>query len=287
VQFLRFINSRGEEISFDSTAPFVFWRITGLNVPTANPIFTQAVGQHGYTLHDLLMEGREIRVTAHVHGPQGVREMYQKRRELNRVCNPLYGVGTLTYQNDAGTYQIEAFCRSIPYETKLENVQTFSIIFDCPKTFFTTPAQERVLLAYIDGGLEFPLVTPGFLGTMGYEARPFNDGDIDTPLEIIIGGGAVFPTVTNETTGKFVCVERHLQEHEKLYINTDDENTEVSLLTVDEHSNPVKINAYSYLTDDSDLFRLAQGENVLSFNSADNNTRIKIELLFRKRFVGV
>ena len=287
MQLLKFINARGEEIVFDSGAPYVFWRIKGLESPPVNPVYTQAMEQHGYTLHELLMESRTITVTGHIHGPEGVREMYKLRRALNRICNPLNGVGTLVYQNDAGVYHIDAFCRGTPYETKIQNVQTLSLVFECPQVFFTTERANEAALAYVEGGLCFPLITPGFFGTIGYQVTIDNDGDYQTPMEIFIGGGAINPKVINETTGAFVQVEKHIQAHEQLYINTDTEHNEVSLLTVDEHSQPVKVNAYSYLSDDSDLFMLPQGENLLSFRTDDNNTHIRIRLLFRKRFVGV
>jgi len=287
LQLLRFINAHGAEISFDSRAPYVFWRITGLEAPPVNPIYTQSMGQHGYTLNALLMEARTIKATAHIHGSNGVREMYQMRRELNRVCNPLNGVGTLIYQNDAGVYHIDAFCRGNPYENKIQNVQTLNVIFECPQVFLMAPRPDEVALAYVDGGLEFPIETPGFFGTLGYQAILDNDGDIELPLKIYIGGGAINPKVLNETTGQFIQVEKHIQDHEQLFINTDPEAIEVSLLTVDEQSRPIKVNAYSYLSDDSDFIMLPQGENILSFHTDDNNTHIRVRLSLWKRFTGV
>jgi len=287
MQLLRFISSRGESITFENSAPFVFWRVKGLEAPPVTPVYTQSMEQHGYSLDSILMESRTITITGHIHGQSGIREMYQLRRDLNRVCNPMNGIGTLVYQNDAGVYRINAFCRSNPYEGKERNIQTLSVSFECPQPFFTTERAEELALAYVRGGLKFPLRTPGFFGTLGYRVTADNDGDIETPLEIFIGGGAINPKVINETTGRFVQVKKHIQTHEQLYINTDPEHIEVSLMTVDEHSQHVKINAYSYLSDDSDLLRLPQGVNMLRFNTDDNNTHIRIRLLFRKRFVGV
>ena len=288
MQRLRFINARGAEISFDNHAPFVFWKIQGIEMPPTFSISTQASGQHGYTPHELLLEQRTVRLSAHIHGTDGVRRMYELRKSLNEVCNPLLGIGTLVYENDNGIWQIGAFCRGNPYAGKTHGVQTLDLTFECPLPFWLSRELSEAKLAYVDGGLEFPIITPNNFGTLGYQVHIDNDGDAPAPLEFFIDGGALNPIIINETTGEFIRLSRHVRLRDTLYINTDPEALEVSLITIDPETNlPQRDNAYGYISVDSTLFRLVPGINMLKFTSDDENKQVRIRILFRKRYVGV
>lgn len=92
----------------------------------------------------------------------------------------------------------------------------------------------------------------------------------------------------NQTTGEFIKLAKQLKNGDRLYINTDPEKLEVSLITTDPVTNQkVKSNAYGYLTHDSTLIRLVQGQNKLTFQSDDENKKVKITVAFHKRYVGV
>ncbi len=290
MQQLKFINSRGAEVDFDLGAPYIFWKVEGLEFPGVETVASQAAGQNGYTLHEILLEPRTVRIFGHVHGRgnDGVKAMYEARKKLNAVCNPLFGVGKLVYQNDFGTWWIPAFCGSEAYTVKIKEISTIVMNFECPSPFWLSDEATEIALAYVEGGLEFPLKTPGFFGSLGYRAVIDNDGDADIPLEITLGGGSVNPTITNKTTGEYICVERELLKDDKLYINTDPEKLEVSLIRVDPETNQeVKTNAYGHLSVGSSLLRIPAGVNDLIFHTDDENKRVKIRIRYYKRYVGV
>lgn len=288
MQRLKFVNSRGYEIVFDNFPPFIFWKIDGLSIPPLETIFTQASTQNGYTLHDILLNARVVHATCHVHGVDGKKMMFEKRRELNYVCNPGLDLGTLIYTNDYGAWQIPAFCRENPYAGKIQSVQTLDISFECPQPFLMSADPIQFYLAYIEGGLEFPLETPTEFGLFGYRVDINNNGDANTPIEMYIDGGSLNPIIKNETTGEFIKLAKQLNFYDRLYINTDPENLTVSLITIDPETNQeVTTNAYGYLTDDSVLFKLIPGENAITFHSDDDNEKVRIRGIFYKLFVGV
>jgi len=145
LQRLRFINSRDTEILFDMQTPYIFWKIDGLSLPSVTPIQTQAAGQDGYTLQELRLESRSISVVGHVVGKDNsVRGLYELRKKINSVCNPLYGLGRLVYENDFGAWQISAFCSGIPYADKVRHVQTFNIDFECPSPYWLAASNSVV-----------------------------------------------------------------------------------------------------------------------------------------------
>jgi len=168
-------------------------------------------------------------------------------------------------------------------------VQTLSISLECPSPFWLDPEPTPVLLAFVGGGLEFPLVTPTEFGFLGYRAIADNTGDSPVPIEMYISGGAVNPRVTNKTTGEFIHVQRPMETHEELFINTDPEHMEVTLLSVDPVSGAAtRGNAYGYLSQDSTIMMmLVPGMNELTFSSDDENRTIRIRIFYRRRFTGV
>jgi hypothetical protein len=290
LQRLKFINALGHEVLFDNVPPFIFWKISGLGIPSVDVVFTQSGGQNGYTEHDLLLNERTVSLSCHIHGPDGARQMYERRRELNRVCNPCLGLGTLIYTNDFGEWQTAAFCTGDPYGDKWQKSkgQTLDIYFECPSPFWLSAAPYQAGLVYISGGIEFPLITPSEGGNLGYLVNIDNDGDADTPLEIYIDGGSVNPIIKNETTGEFLQISQQMQTTDKLYINTDPDHLAVSLITTDAATGTeTTTKAYGYLTDDSALFKLVPGMNVLTFHSDDDNKEIQIRIIYYKRYVGV
>lgn len=116
-----------------------------------------------------------------------------------------------------------------------------------------------------------------------------NDSDCDLPVEMYIDGGSLNPTITNETTGEFIKIEKPLQTYEKLYINTNPEQIEVSIIRKDAETNQeIKENAYGYLTYDSTLFKLKIGLNELTFKSDDEeNKKVRVKIYYKKCYLGV
>lgn len=291
MQKLTFINARGAEITFDFDAPYIFWKISGIELPPVEPVYTQAAAQDGYTLHSILLESRTIKLSGHIHGKNAAnnkQRMYEARKKLNSICNPLLGAGTLIYENDAGKWRIPAFCNGNPYGNKLLNIQTLDVSFECPSPFWLSYEEGGVGLAYISGGLSFPLRFPTRFSMLGYRALIDNDGDTDMPLEFFIGGGSKNPIIRNKTTGEYILVDKQMSEFDRLYINTEPEKLEVSLYTLNPETNAEdKENAYGYLSFDSTPFMLPVGVNDIVFTSDDENKKVKIRIVYRKRYAGV
>jgi hypothetical protein len=192
------------------------------------------------------------------------------------------------YENDAGKWKIPAYCQGVQYQDRISSVQTIELTFECPSPFWLSYERQSILLAYVEGGINFPLKTPNNFGLLGYQVLADNQSDALTPLELYIEGGAINPVITNKTTGKFIKVEKYIQTHEMIYINTSEESTSVILHSVDPvTSEPTTENAYGYLSFDSDLFGLVPGVNDIRFESDDDNKSVRIRGYYNYRFGGV
>ena len=234
----------------------------------------------------MLFDERVVQVTGHVFGATGDEAMYRLRKRVNSVCSPTLGLGTLIYENDAGRYYIGAFCNANPYADKYPLAQTLDIVFECPDPYWLSYDQYSTRLAYLEGTLTWPLITPGNLGMNQYQATIVNDGDAPAPIEMYIDGGAINPTVTNETTGEFITVSHYIDAFSRLYINSDPEELEVSLITTDLETNAeIRTNAYGYIS--GGPFKLAVGENKLTFKSDDDSLTVRIYIFYNKLYAGV
>ncbi len=283
MQRLRFINAVGAELLFDNFAPYVLWKVDGLGLPDITRIATQAAGQQGETLHAALLEPRILTLTAHVHGVGGLSQLYELRRQLNAVCNPLLGLGELVYENDYGKWRIRALVYSEDYAPRIRSIQTLTVKFRCPSPFWRKDEQDTVSMAYVDGGFRFPFQTPCSFGMLGYAAVVFIESDTDTPFHVWIDGGAVNPRLTLDNTGEYIEIQRFIPSNKRLYINTDTEFLEVSIVD----AKGKKENAYGYLSPGSTLFKLKPGRNRFTFASEDENKRVKIRIGYEQIFVGV
>jgi hypothetical protein len=288
VERLEFTNARGQTAALESTAPHLLWKFDGHGAPGVTTLKTQSVGQDGYTFHENRLEAREVTAQCFVFGSAGLEAFFGLRKQLAAVLNPLLGLGTLTYVNNAGAWKTAAFVPDQSWGERVGRSQPVKISFECALPFWLSVEEHIASLAYVNGGLKFPLITPSRFGLLGYQAIIDNDSDAATPIELLMDGGALNPKIVNTTTGEFIHITRLVQTGEKLYINTDPEKLEVSLIYIDAYTNePVKTNAYGYLSLDSSLFRLIPGENRVTFRSDDETKAVKLRLTFNKRYVGV
>jgi len=214
--------------------------------------------------------------------------MYELRRNLNRILSPMLGPGRLIYENSFGAFSLPAFCMRNNYQGHIMDVTTLDISFECPQPFWEAAVPSRVGLAYVEGGLQFPMETPSLFGVLGYRDTVVNDGDAQSPVAITMDGGAINPVLRNVTTGEFIKLARHVNLHDKLYINTDPEHLSVSLLTLNPATNEYESeNAFGFLTQDSTLWQLQPGVNIIKFSSDNENQMVGIRIEFSRRFAGV
>jgi hypothetical protein len=156
-------------------------------------------------------------------------------------------------------------------------------MFECPNPFWRHETNLETRLAYSNGTMTWPLETPSYLGLNTYRVEIDNDGDAESPLEIYLDGGADQPKITNQPTGEYILVERFISADNRLYINTAPGAQEVSVIAPD----GAKTDAYSYLSDDSELFRLAVGRNVLTYITADLSHNARLFFYYNKFYAGV
>src|SRR5699024_4879170 len=129
----------------------------------------------------------------------------------------------------------------------------------------------------------FPFSLPFTLKQRG-ETRQniYNQGDVETPVEIIFRGPALNPKVINHTTGEFIKVDRELTSDDVLYITTHFGNKKVEM-----ESNGVRENVFHYIDLDSTFFSLVVGDNMIEYTTEDELISQGVEIRYYNRYLGV
>jgi hypothetical protein len=108
-----------------------------------------------------------------------------------------------------------------------------------------------------------------------------NTGDVPAPVRIQFLGGSTNPTITNETTGEFITVNKVIASNEILEITTGYGDKRVELIADD----GTRTNAFNYIDLDSTFFSLALGENILSYN-ADSGACSTRSIYYSNKYLG-
>lgn len=293
MQTVKYINPNGQEVTFDLTPPFLFEKITGTGALDAQAVTSEAVGQDGKTFHGSYVDDREVTVHVHIKGKDR-RDMYEQRRRLTALLstglNAGGKLGRLEYQNDLGHWWIPAYVRKGPatFDRVANYQKSVPITFNCPDPYWRALQPVGDIMAYLDGGLEFPLEIDSELrvqfGSQGYQAVIRNEGDSAASLVITIYGPAAQPAVSKTATGETLRVNRELATGDRLTINTAHGNDRQVMIT---RTNGTMESAFGYIDLESVFFQLDPGENALEYRSGDDGRTARVEVLSYPRFGGV
>lgn len=286
--------NNGHHVLFES-----FVRDTGFLLQDFDPGVAPAsfktakgYGQDGVTKYSAPLDIRNPRFTASIIG-NGLAEIEILKQELDFVMNPKDTLTLKVNYKTHGTHPESKIIHGSPdqsvdystnYKTSNDFLQEFKGGLDCFNPFYTDPADSRIALTSWEGGLTFPF-TPPF--TLAHRGAPtisvFNDGHVKTPVLIIFTGPAVYPKVTNQTTGEFVAVQKELLEDETLYINTAYGEKSIEI-----EKNGVRRNGYNYIDQNSFLsFNLAVGDNILEYSNGRTDLTNAVEVRYRRRYLGI
>ncbi|MEI5909450.1 phage tail family protein [Bacillus spongiae] len=286
---LTFINSKGDTIIFEEKEPFLLQSIDGVEATDVTNQSQRVPFQDGEIPLDTLIEPRIISLTVMLLANSSA-ELKDYRRKLISVLNPKLGEGRLLYENNGDVKEISAKIEqmlSFPSgkDNKGTNFQTTIFSFRCSNPYWTDETDTKASLAAYRESLTLPFTLPAVLGVEGESAVIFNDGDVDTPLEIELHGPSINPVIENKTTGKLIKVNRELEKGDILYINTDkgkDKKVEI------QKADGTIENAFHWLDIfESSLFELVPGENYLSYYADVGTEDAVVNIKYRNRYVGM
>lgn len=281
---LTITNTAGLSVTLGNTAPYYIETIDGLSEVPVLFETQKAPKQHGATYLGSTLEEREITIEGTIITRQNPSELQAKKRLLQRVVNPVSQQPVLLrYQDGAFMREIPAVAETLPIFPSDEGnksfyYQKFLLVLICHQPFWQDVYTESREMSYLMGGLQFGLKLPASFAKRGFQRAAFNTGDVSAPVEIEFKGAAVNPTVTNETTGQVIKVNRSLGPDDTLTIGTAFGSKYVRINGE---------NAFHYLDLSSEFWQLAPGDNILSYASNNDSINTRVTVTWRNRYVGI
>ena len=276
-------NINGESITLGNQAPYFLEIFDGVGNVQVTIESQKAPKQDGSTYIDNTLENRAISIEGMIITRKNPNEVLNYRRKMQIVLNPKLGEVTITYYYGDQVKEIKAIVESTPIFPSGKGdkglyYQKYLIQLLCHQPFWLDTYYESREMSYLMGGLNFRLFLPTSFSNRGFKRKAINGGDVSTPVEIEFKGPATNPTVTNESTGEFIKVNRELGEDDILTVSTAFGEKYVRINGE---------NAFHYIDLDGVFWQLDPGENILSYQSNNDSIKTRVIVKWKNRYIGL
>lgn len=275
-------NELGESIEFSSKPPYKLLQDpNGLGGLDVNINTEKTPFQHGSSYLNSNTDSRYIEFDILI---QDENNIPFRRREISKIINPCLDLGTLKYiTKDENIKEIKCkvskapkFLNSKDHPANRFQVCQFTLF--CPQPFWEDNTYTKHEMCAFLNKFKFPMKFPNSMGGEGKKIKIINDGDTETPVKIKFIGASVNPTIKNLTTGELIKIKKELKQGDILTIDTDEENKKVEING---------INAFNYLSFDTELWNLKIGENEITYETDSGAKDAKVLIEYKNRYVGI
>lgn len=276
---IQLTNQQGESIILGNQAPYFLQSLDGAGEVAVVLESQKAPEQDGSTYLDNTLENRFLTMEGMIVTKDRPEAVLQARRKLQRVLNPKLGEVKVTYEGKEITGMAET-TPVFPDDRGNKGLyyQKFLLHLVCHQPFWLDPVHQGRELSYLMGGIRFKLTLPTSFSHRGFRRKAINEGDVATPVTVEFLGPAINPTVTNETTGEYIRVNRELGETDVLDICTAFGKKHVLINGA---------NAFHYIDLNSTFWQLVPGENLLSYASNNDSIKTKVTVRWYSRYIGL
>ena len=274
-----YVNAAGKSITIDyDSNSYILQSHTGLI-----PYTVQGYRQDGASKNGLQM-GTRIMTISFLLRADTMQQLYERRRYLGAVFNPILGDGVLTYTNDYLSASITAQVTVQPATTEQYGLlQLYTVELTAYDPYFYDPAERALKMEDFVGGLRFPIrfaPTISF-ATRGSEAAITIVGDVPSPVKVEFSGDSVKPKITNKTTGEHIEINTTIATGDRLIVTTAYANKTATIY----HADGSAAGATHLITPASTFFALKCGVNHLAFAAQSGSPEAYVR--YRNRYVGV
>lgn len=258
----------------DNGKKFVFGRngsnYFGMNIGEGASVelgTSQGFSQVGQTVQTQSVGGRTIDVTGEFYG-----NITQHKDALRNVCAP-FTTGRLVFQK---TWFMRVCVKTAPSFSAVKNNGLFKMQFFAPFPFYSLLSESTSYVGAVLPQFRFP-VNYGAIHRFGTRQKAHyvnvvNTGDVKIPFKIHLSctGTSTNPVITNLKTYAFLKLNGSLEAGDSIEIYRDDNNAVRAELI----SDGVVSDIISWIDEDSDLFELEVGDNLLSANDDEGGASL-------------
>lgn len=282
-QVIQYTNAIGDSLVISVEKPFLLKSIEGLSGSTMNNISYKSVYQDGEFYKSSNLKIREIIIKFTILAADS-KDLMEQRNKITNIFNPKLGEGKLLYSY--GDIEREIICISdgspfMPIEGQKKDC-TGEIVLLGYNPYLTDRFKQSPIISTWIGGWKFKFKLPFRFKQRGETKKNiYNEGHVETPVEIIFKGPAVNPKIMCRSC-EFIKVDRELTADDILYITTEFGNKKVEI-----ERNGVRQNAFHYIDLDSTFFQLKVGDNMIEYSTDNDLDPQSVEIRYRNKYLGV
>lgn len=267
-----FENDNGKKFTFGINGSNFF----GMSIGEAVDITlgtSQGFSQIGETVETMSAGGRAIDVTGKLLG-----NIVERKNALRNVCAP-FATGRLVFQ---GTHYIRVYVKSPPSFSAVRNNGLFKMQFYAPFPYFSAFAENHNLIGGILANFRLPVnySKPHRFGTRSSDryTNIVNSGDIRVPFKLVLRSEGICtnPTVSNLQNFAFLRINGTINSGEYITVYRDNSNVLRAELT----QGNIVTDVIDWLDDESSLFELESGDNLISATDEQGGVSLVISISF-------
>lgn len=274
-----FVADNGLKYAFGENGNTVFDMDLGSGV-SVDLGTTQGFSQIGETVLNQSVSGRPIKVNGVVFG-----NVKERKETMRKVFAP-FMAGNLIFEKK---YYTRVYVKTAPSFSSVKNDGRFSMQLFAPYPFFQSVEETNVVFGEIAGLFRFPVnyANSHRFGTTTTIKRKtiYNDGDVSTPfkLEVFAIGGNSDVTISNLNTFKFLKINGDLNAGDSISVYRDKNNVLRAELT----TNGQTFDAIERIDENSSLFELDVGDNLIGINSNEGGENLDVAISFNHAVVAL
>ena len=240
----------------------------------------------GSILSNRRLTHRNIVLEAEFKGNEKLEERKRVIKFFNLHHNAFFYI---KYGNDEYKipYVVEEFKAPIP---NVNYPFRFYVSLICPDPFFSDVQNSDIAIVEWKKALSFPLkisMKRGFVFGRKKdmtETNVYNKGDVATGFIITFSstGEVVDPHIINVSTREKIEVKKTMMQGEMFIVNTNPGQKGVEMINSKDGNN-----GYRFLSNDSEFFQLAIGDNIIKFGAKQGINNLKVGLQFTNKYLGV
>ena len=274
-----FENDNGKKFIFGPSGSNWF----GMNIGNGMEVTlgkSQGFAQVGETVETQTVAGRIIDVTGQFFG-----NVVNGKNTLRSICPPLCS-GRLIFQK---THYIRVYVKAAPSFSPVKNNGLFKMQFYAPYPYYFSLEEKMVRLGGVTKQFRFPVnyIRPHRFGSRSANryTNVINPGDVSVPfrLELHSTGISTNPVITNLSTFAFLKLNGQLNAGDVAAIYRDGNGVLRAELTSAGETTDI----ISWIDDESNLFELTSGDNLIQANDDENSAGLYANITFSPAVVAL
>lgn len=235
---------------------------------------SQGFGQIGETVKTKSVSGRQIKVKGCIY-----ENIIDNKNRMRHVFSP-FSYGRLTID---GTYFTMVHVKNAPSFSAQKNDGRFSMVLFSPFPFFYLNEEKSLSIGEVVPMFTFP-VDYSVAHKFGESSQKryvnaINDGDVSVPFSLTFSfdGNSTNPTITNLHNFSFLKFNGTFANGDSINVYRDEKNVFHADLVSDGQTTDI----LSLVDEDSNLFELTVGDNLIQADDEQGGASMLARIAFR------